>query len=128
MRGILTARVAATVLLGAVLLTGCVTIPTVTPPPDEVIDVLGTEWEGIGHDGDRMYLRFDEGGVIYYEIPTLADTTPGNDFWTQDGTAVRITTNDEFAVYEGVISGETMTGTARNTKGENWDWSVDLLD
>jgi hypothetical protein len=56
-----------------------------------------------------------KGGAFWYS--EVNDVTPDNDFWEQNGEAVKISFNDGYAIYEGrFISNDLIKGTAVNIR------------
>ena len=51
-------------------------------------------------------------------------TTPGT--WTQNGNQITLQFNNGRTTYTGTIQGNQMTGTARNSSGQPWAWTVVL--
>jgi hypothetical protein len=90
-------------------------------------NLSGTKWKLIYTDPSgikRNYdVEFKKGGIFWYS--EVNDTTPDNDFWEQNGKAVKITFNDGYAIYEGsFISKDLIKGSAVNIKNIRWEFEL----
>ena len=63
-----------------------------------------------------MNFDFHAGGVL--KDGAISGT------WQQEGDSVAMTLNNTYATYTGTISGNTMSGTARNAAGRTWTWRM----
>ena len=96
-----------------------------TAEEDESVnmDITGTRW--LYSDSDKSYdLEFRAGGVLYTHNP--ADTTPNNDFWSQNGNIVIWTFNNSYVTYTGTLNDTAtfMAGSALNIVGTTWSWTA----
>ncbi|MEY4768481.1 MAG: hypothetical protein RL637_1120 [Pseudomonadota bacterium] len=93
---------------------------------EDIPSLVGTKW----HYTDKQWnydIEFAENGVLHSRHPN--DKTPDNDTWEQDRDTVKFYYNNKFSQYQGVLSGaNVMSGTAKNTKGNTWEWSATRVD
>ena len=85
--------------------------------------VAGTTWEG-ENDGQYFKITFNHSGTFDYTkgSGSWADKT---DTWTQNGAKVHLSFTDGYALYDGVISGNRMSGSASNKASNSWTWWVE---
>jgi outer membrane biogenesis lipoprotein LolB len=114
------------VVIGSALLmmTGCSSTPATDVPAGYTL--AGTKWRY--SDKDWQYdLEFSPNGTLYTTHPN--DKSKGNDTWEQNGETVRFYYNNKFSTYTGSFSdNRTMSGTASNKNGANWDWKATRAD
>ena len=83
-------------------------------------NLSGTSWSGNetlpGYD--RLSFRFNQGG----QAVMMDNDGNSQGSWNQTGTNVTLTFGD--VVYSGTIQGNRIQGTARNGRGQQWNWSV----
>lgn len=97
-------------VLFALFQPACTTMETTAPR------LAGTVWTGPSADGGTMHCEFKSGGRMSL---SAAPAT-----WRQDGAAVTMEVDNGFATYTGTIDGSTMSGTAHNAAGNQWQWSI----
>lgn len=78
---------------------------------DGVVNLEGTKWM-LRDEGDS-WLEFEKDGVIKTGFRSAR--------WAQTGAAVTIVLN-EYAFYNGTVSGKKMEGSAKNNAGKEWRW------
>ena len=86
-------------------------------------DVGGTYWSGTDSQGHLYVYRFLPDGHLGYTSPggTYGDA---DDTWTQNGASIRMSMNAGYAIREGTIAGDQMSGSAHNVEGSTWTWSA----
>jgi hypothetical protein len=92
------------------------------PATQPAADVSDTTWAGTDSDGDYYVFTFKSGGRVAFTSPSGTYDEAG-DTWAQAGSQITISLTDGYATYTGTISGDTMSGTAINTKSHTWTWS-----
>ena len=95
--------------------------------PAGVPSLAGTAWESVagareaGRQEDDL-LEFHEADRLTYGLASGPRHTDGH--WRQDGAAVTIEVNDCYAVYEGRIDGDDITGQFSNEVGRQLVWTA----
>jgi outer membrane biogenesis lipoprotein LolB len=120
------------IVFTAVFLTlaGCATdnenTTATTVASDVVPALLGSKW----HYADEQWeydIEFAANGVMHTTHPN--DKTTDNDSWEQDGVKVKFYFNNKFSQYQGTLSGNNaMSGTASNSKSDNWTWKATRVE
>jgi hypothetical protein len=119
------------ILTVAFMLTGCATdknnaVGTEADSVETVASLAGSKW----HYTDKQWqydIEFADNGVLHCKKPN--DKTPDNDSWEQDRETVRFYYNNKFSQYQGVLSGRNlMSGTAKNIRGNTWEWSATRVE
>lgn len=106
----------------SILLTSCATKPAMLKSSVGQLESLsGTTWIVDGSNGDRDMMTFRDDGVIFEVRKTGLKTTNGR--WSQNSVNLYFQFNNKFVEYVGVMSGRSIEGTAKNTKGEEWTWT-----
>lgn len=98
-------------LAASVAVTGCA-----APQNSQSPGLTGTVWIGPAADGGTMHCEFLAGERM--RMSTAEGT------WQQNDVTVTMNINNGYATYRGTINGTTMSGTAQNTAGKTWAWSV----
>ena len=118
---------------------GVVAASTATPQPTlsnsiSSTNVAGTTWIGIDgtkqlkhemtffQDSTYQYSYFDEQG----KKVLINNTGIGTGTWKQTGNSIYFETNNKFAERNGTLIGNTLSGSAFNTKGNKWKFSYQL--
>lgn len=87
--------------------------------------VTGGAWSGEANweDGDtyNWTINFYDGGKLDY---SYRGSTYTDGSWKQTGAKVNFQVNNSYAVYDGVLIGDTISGTIHNVKDKNGVWSV----
>ncbi len=78
--------------------------------------LAGTVWTGPSADGATMLCVFKSGGRM------SVSAAPAT--WQQEGSVVTMQINNGYATYTGTIDGSTMSGSASNVAGNQWEWSI----
>lgn len=95
------------------------------PLPVVVIpEILGTTWQGKNLAEKRFEFFFDNEYVLEYRS---ANGNYRDGIWEVRGNKVKIGVNDSYAIYEGVISGDTIEGKGFNKSGERWVWKMERV-
>lgn len=81
----------------------------------------GSVWDGTDSDGMYEIYTFLPDGHIGYTTPS---GSYDNGIWTQTGNMVHMTFNNGYATYDGTIDGGVMRGSATNTTGKKWNWTL----
>lgn len=84
-----------------------------------------TRWLGSDSDGDQISWYLMPNGIVEYANP---DTYYRNGTWTLDGNSFHIETNNHYADYTGTLSGDTLSGSAKNVKNSTWTWSLQKVE
>lgn len=92
-----------------------------SPTPAAKSALLGTRWKGTDSENRLYEFIFDKDGVLEYISPTGKFR---NGTWKQEANVVRMEMNNHYSDYEGTISGEAISGNARNVTGKTWTWQV----
>lgn len=95
----------------------------------------GTSWIGIDGTKQLKYeMTFMPGNVFQYSYyddqgkkVLIHGTGIGQGTWRQSGNAIYMEINNKFAEKNGVINGTSMSGSATNKKGENWNWRYQAI-
>jgi hypothetical protein len=95
----------------------------------------GTSWVGVDGTKQLKYeITFMPGNVYQYSYydeqgkkVLIHGTGIGQGTWRQTGNAVYMEVNNKFTERNGVIAGDTMSGSATNKKGDNWSWRYQLV-
>ena len=87
--------------------------------------MTGGAWTGEAswEDGDtyKWTINFYDGGKLDY---SYRGSTYTDGSWKQAGARVNFQVNNSYAVYDGVLIGDTISGTIHNVKDKNGVWSV----
>jgi hypothetical protein len=85
----------------------------------------GGTWAGEANweDGDtyKWTINFYDGGKLDY---SYRGSTYTDGSWKQTGARINFQVNNSYAVYDGVLIGDTISGTIHNVKDKNGVWSV----
>ena len=108
--------------------------PSATPDPsgspdDEFADpdpksLYGTTWSGSDSTGDPLIVNFAADGTFTYVNTGVPDDSTHGESWKLEGMKITLSFNDGFAIYQGLLDDDTMNGSASNTKGETWTWTM----
>ncbi len=98
-----------------------------------VLSIEGTRWAGKMSNGDYYEYIFLPNGKLKYwkkwkhwkKMKLYGDD---NDTWEQNGNKVKISFNDGYAINEGIIKNNHMSGTGWNERGKKWTWNATLKD
>ena len=83
----------------------------------------GTYWSGLDSDGDFYTYRFFPGGHLGYTSPS-GTYMGATDAWIQDRSSIQMSINNAYSIRNGTISGDQMSGSARNMAGHTWTWTA----
>jgi len=86
--------------------------------------LYGTTWSGQESDGYTLTVHFNADGTFTYANTGVADDPSHNETWKFEGMKITMSFNDGFAIRQGLLDGDTMNGSASNTKGETWTWTM----
>ncbi|MEO6115191.1 MAG: hypothetical protein ABIP33_02305 [Pseudolysinimonas sp.] len=108
--------------------------PSATPAPsaspsDEFTDpdpasLYNTTWSGSESDGYILTVHFAADGTFTYTNTGVPDDPSHNETWKLEGMKITMSFNDDFAIRQGLLDDNTMNGSASNTKGESWTWTM----
>jgi|TARA_B110000263_G_scaffold98415_1_gene85952 hypothetical protein len=120
--------------------TARVTVATPTFAPKPSRSVSGTTWRIENSDTTvviSFMVEFHNDGKLsdfnthlttepYTESPPDPNIT-SRSFWEQNGDTVEFEIND-YSTHIGIISGDYMSGTSTNTKGDSWTWQAFFIN
>lgn len=69
-------------------------------------------------------MHFNADGTFTYTNTGVADDPSHNETWKLEGMKITMSFNDGFAIRQGLLDDDTMNGSASNTKGETWTWTM----
>lgn len=103
--------------------------PTGSPSDDEFADpdptsLYGTTWKGKDSTGDPLIVNFAADGSFTYINTGVPDDSTHAETWKLEGMKITLSFNDGFAIYQGLLDDDTMNGSATNTKGQSWTWTM----
>jgi len=84
----------------------------------------GTVWTGRDSMKKRLVLRFLVSGRLSYTQDDITRTFE-NGTWRQIGNVAIAETNNHYADYEGVVTGDTLRGASRNVVNFSWRWDLE---
>jgi hypothetical protein len=95
----------------------------------------GTSWVGVDGTKQLKYeMTFMSGNIFqfsYYDEQgkkvLINGTGIAQGTWRQSGNNVYMEVNNKFTERNGVINGDTMSGSAANKKGANWNWRYQIV-
>jgi hypothetical protein len=90
-------------------------------PPERATSLAGTTWSGVDSDGDHYVFTFVADGHVRYRSPT-GNWDNQEDRWSTSGSKLTIEMKGGYSVYEGTITGNSMSGKAHNVTGRQWTW------
>jgi hypothetical protein len=98
-------------------------------PDDEFADpdpasLYNTTWSGPESDGYALTVHFNADGTFTYTNTGVPDDPSHNETWKLEGMKITMSFNDGFAIRQGLLDDDTMNGSASNTKGESWTWTM----
>ncbi|MGI8335016.1 protein kinase domain-containing protein [Actinomadura scrupuli] len=85
--------------------------------------LAGTTWSGVDSDGDYYVFTFVADGHVKYRSPT-GNWDNQEDRWSVNGSKLTIDMKGGYSIYEGTITGNTISGKAHNVTGRRWTWSL----
>jgi len=91
----------------------------------DIINLIGTIWDGDDTDGDKYVYEFKQGGILKYDCPT---GTFENGTWKQTDNLLYMEMNDKYSQRKGIISSSSMEGEAQNVAGHKWKWTAARRD
>lgn len=86
--------------------------------------LYNTTWSGPESDGYTLTVHFAADGTFTYTNTGVADDPTHDETWKLEGMKITMSFNDGYAVRQGLLDDDTMNGSASNTKGENWTWTM----
>jgi TPR repeat protein len=86
------------------------------PSPTSVESLSETKWSGTANS-DPFEVEFNADHTLKYGGVSYAN-------WSQNGKVVHMEMNHQYSIYDGMIEGNQMKGTARNQNGFSWKWSL----
>lgn len=103
------------------LLTSCGSVKNLS---NAELSLIGTTWTYEDDTHEWVYDNtFLENGVLETKHPN--DRTPDSDTWKQDKTILEFSYNNGYSSYKGErISLNKITGTANNSAGKEWKWTL----
>ena len=80
-----------------------------------------TVWSGSDSLGENCSFYFLRDGTLWFRGPSGINKQGQ---WRQEERRVYFSTDNKYAQYHGLITGEGMEGTATNIKGLTWKWKT----
>jgi uncharacterized protein (TIGR02996 family) len=94
-------------------------VARVSHPP-----LAGTAWLGRDSMKKRLIMRFLTTGKLSYTQDD-ASRTFENGTWRQIGNVAIAETNNHYADYQGVVTGEALRGASHNVANFSWTWQLE---
>src|ERR1041384_1348993 len=90
--------------------------------------LVGTVWTGNSPQSGEFTVKFLAGGQLLYLINGIENGQPkefsSKGTWKQIGNHVRIVIGNSYSVWEGTLDDDLIKGTASNSEGEKWEWTL----
>ena len=87
----------------------------------EGVSIEGTVWQGVFWPNDKVILRFERGGVLWYRYPGGVSREGS---WKQNGNAIYLETVNKYAEYHAVLRGDRLIGSASNVTKLKWTFEM----
>ncbi len=95
----------------------------------QVLILEGTFWRGSSSSGRDYQIEFMPNGILKYSTWNgQAVATYENTKWQLSSNQISLDFNNGFANWQGVVTGDNMSGTAKNKNGTTWSWEFKKIN